>query len=205
MSVATVVFPFVQSRPFRMVRTTQTTVEGPRAGVTLRRDEMPSPGWLLQARFALRLPRGGQTLGDWQDWIDTYGGANGFLYEAVDLVGRSTTDYNRNREVIDEAVGTGDNSETDFPLDMKYVNASSLVVYLDDVEQVSGWSLVDNNDAPKIRFTSAPGSSVVVTADYRYYIPVVLAGYEPEVNDGGAQWLIPSVSLVEVQAGAHRA
>ncbi len=77
-----------------------------------------------------------------------------------------------NRSITGEALGTATAGQTDFPLDSKYIKSSTLVVYVDAVKQTSGWSLVDNNTAPLVRFAAAPGAGKVVTADYDRYIPV---------------------------------
>lgn len=65
-----------------------------------------------------------------------------------------------------EAVGTGDNSDTTWELDWYPILASTLVVYLDGVA-TTAYTLTTNTGAKaEITFTTAPGTGVVITADY---------------------------------------
>lgn len=65
----------------------------------------------------------------------------------------------------DQAAGTGDGVETQFQLpDTENVIPASVIVYFDDVQQSqAGYS---TDAAGLITFTVAPGSGVVITADY---------------------------------------
>ena len=71
--------------------------------------------------------------------------------------------------VTAEAVGTGDALETDFALDN--TPTGSLIVKLNGVA-TEAYTL----DGATITFTAAPGSGVVITADYKY-APVITASY----------------------------
>lgn len=81
-----------------------------------------------------------------------------------------------------EAVGTGDASEQDFPLDFRYVDTSTLLVYKDAVLQTisthytlqdpAGGAYALGDDGLQIHFNSAPGGGVAITATYWYYVPV---------------------------------
>lgn len=83
----------------------------------------------------------------------------------------------------DQAIGLGDNTTKDFYLVKTYEVggpnprirnillpiASSVVVALDGVNQASGWSLITSpGQKPIIRFTSAPGFGVQITAGYEF-------------------------------------
>jgi len=74
-----------------------------------------------------------------------------------------------------EAVGTGTGAVKVYPLDLKHIDASTLVVYIDSAVQSSGYTLTSNYDAPEITLTTVLTSTSSLTADYQYYIPVVMA------------------------------
>jgi len=205
---AAVAWPFAFVRPFEELRVTSEDVVDLGHGVTIRRSLLPSPGYTLRVNGTLRL---GPTtaLKTWQDWIATYGTTLGFLYKATQLVGRSSSDYNANREVVGEAVGTGDAATTVFALDSRHIDESSLVVKVAGVTQTGGgtdYTFSGNNSAPIVTFTggSTPGVGEAVTADYEFYWPVVLAGWNPTQHQNGRVIRV-AVTLVEEQAGLHLA
>jgi uncharacterized protein (TIGR02217 family) len=80
-------------------------------------------------------------------------------------------------------IGVGDNTETQFQLVKRYPSGSvievrtitkpvagSVRIYLDDVEQLSGWSV--DVTTGLITFSTAPASSVDITADFEFDVPV---------------------------------
>lgn len=83
--------------------------------------------------------------------------------------------------VTAQAIGTGDGSRTAFQLIRGFggfvepVLAPNTVskVYLNGVEQVSGWSVSNwgSSSPGVITFSSAPGNGVAITADFSYYFP----------------------------------
>ena len=86
-------------------------------------------------------------------------------------------------QITQELIGTGDNVETDFPVTRTYTWGSlsrvrdlyklvsgTQTVYLDDVEQASGWTI--NVNTGILSFTSAPGVGVTVKITTQYHIPV---------------------------------
>jgi len=77
-------------------------------------------------------------------------------------------------KVTGEMVGAGNGTQTIFNLDYFPVDVSSVKVYLDGILQVSGHTVTNDltNEIAKITFSLAPGASVVITADYEYYIQV---------------------------------
>ena len=95
-------------------------------------------------------------------------------------------------EAEGEAVGIGDDSETEFSLDFFPVVTGSETIYLDGME-TGGYTL--DYDTGKITFSTAPGEDVAVTADYkykdyRYNVPteikqgiLILAGHFFEVRE----------------------
>lgn len=89
------------------------------------------------------------------------------------------TDYTLSAEVI----GTGDGTQTSFQLTKTYHSggesdvrditkpvASSVVVYVDGVEQPTGWSL--QAETGQITFDSAPTAGLVIAADAEFDVPV---------------------------------
>lgn len=89
------------------------------------------------------------------------------------------TDYSGASEVI----GTGDGSTVAFQLTKTYTSgegsevrhitkpvSGSVKVYLDDVQQSSGWSV--DTTTGVITFDVAPGADVVVTAGFEFDVPV---------------------------------
>lgn len=85
------------------------------------------------------------------------------------------TDYS----VVGQDVDVGDGVVTTFQLVKSYGDfvrkitrpvSGTVVVYLDDVEQSSGYTV--NHATGVITFTSAPGNGVVISADFEFDIPV---------------------------------
>jgi len=77
-------------------------------------------------------------------------------------------------KVSGEAAGAGSGSQIVFNLDYFPVDTAAVKVYLNGILQVSGYTVSNDltNEIAKITFTVAPGASVVITADYEYYIQV---------------------------------
>ena len=84
--------------------------------------------------------------------------------------------------VTDQEIGIGDAAETDFQLIKTYSSGGveidrtitkpvtgTLTIYFDDVEQVSGWTV--DTTTGIVTFSSAPGGSVVITADFEFDVP----------------------------------
>lgn len=140
------------------------------------------------------------------------GRANGFRK-------RDWTDY----QLVDGVIGIGDSSETIFQLkkvytigptsvsvDIKKPVTASVVdfdnnaltntvkIYFDDVEQMSGFTV--NHQTGEVTFTSAPGTSVVITADCEFDIPVRFDTdqLEATINEDGI-YTFGSVPLIEVR------
>jgi uncharacterized protein (TIGR02217 family) len=89
------------------------------------------------------------------------------------------TDY----EAAAQTIGVGDGSTTAFQLVRNYISggvsearsiakpvSGSVSIYLDVVQQLSGWSIDDASGL--VTFSSAPSSGVVVTADFQFDVPV---------------------------------
>lgn len=101
--------------------------------------------------------------------------------------------------------------QTDFALEHKYIDAGSVTVKVDGVPQTSGWSLVDNNTAPKVRFSVAPGVGKTILVTANFYVPVhfvtnPLKEGEGLAEDGILNEDAPraiSIELVEVEPGAR--
>ncbi|MDF2766770.1 MAG: hypothetical protein K0S81_3765 [Rhodospirillales bacterium] len=89
------------------------------------------------------------------------------------------TDYKATGELL----GTGDDAQTQFQLVKHYPSGSvievrtitkpvagTVKVYLDDVEQLSGWSV--DTTAGLVTFGTAPALGVEITADFEFDVPV---------------------------------
>lgn len=194
--MGTSVFSFLKIAPWNYGTFHETETMPGNFGGAVTRPRF-GPYGLYSASFVVRVPGNSLTITDWAEFLKTVrGGYDSFLLKDPLLPAwyRSTA----------EALGTGSGSQTDFALDFKHVDAATLTVYKDGVLQSSGWSLVTNNTAPKVRFSVAPSVGVVVTATYEFYIPVRFAEDPP-----GGEFLAVTnfnarVSVVEDYSGAHR-
>lgn len=101
---------------------------------------------------------------------------------------KDPTDYTSASDGIsahgdDVLIGTGDSSDTTFQLVKKYTDSGGTTtrnirfpitgtvrVYLDGVEQLSGWTV--DTTTGIVTFTSAPGTGVEVSAGFTFYVPV---------------------------------
>jgi len=77
-------------------------------------------------------------------------------------------------KVENEAVGTGNDIDTVFNLDLFPIDTASIKVYLNGVQITSGFTVINDltNEVSKITFVSPPSAGVAITADYEYYIQV---------------------------------
>lgn len=179
-------------------------------GVKIDRPEMGSYG-IYRATFDVNLPGPGiidgtlRTYAEWVAFHRTHQGAYDiwlwkeplveFLYKVL------TTD-------TDGQIGTGDNSETDFSLAHRFVDESTLKVYVNSVLQTvtTHYTIQGNNgDAPYIQFVTAPSSGLGVTVEYEFYYPVQFVS-DPLIGRwrrGGTNFRT-RVSIEEEHAGAHR-
>lgn len=99
--------------------------------------------------------------------------------------------------VTDEAVGTGDNTKKIWDLLNSPVKENSEVVKLDGVPKVRLTDYTMDYAAGKIYFFTAPGTDVVITADYTYISgDAVIAG--AEITDNA---YIDNVTLVGTISG----
>lgn len=99
--------------------------------------------------------------------------------------------------VTDEAVGTGDDIVKIFDLDYSPVQENSEVVKLDGVPKTRLTDYTMDYAAGKIYFVTAPGTDVVITADYTYVSgDAVIVG--AEITDNA---YIDNVALVGTIAG----
>jgi len=111
-------------------------------------------------------------------------------------------------EVTQHAAAAG---QTDFAFEHRYIDAGSVRVSVDGVPQVSGWSVVDNNTAPLIRFDTAPGAGATVDLVANFYVPVHFVTNPLREGEGLAQVSAAhenaprsvSIELVETEPGAR--
>lgn len=142
------------------------------------------------------------SLAAWKTFYETHFDGTLFLFKAR---------FPAFHIVEGEALGTsaGGAGES-FALDLKYIDSSTLVVYVNSVDQAGDWSLSGNNSAPQVD-TGAGFDAGTVTADYEYYYPVQFVGTPgPTLLRHGTTLADPGVdeirvSVRETQPGAHRA
>lgn len=127
------------------------------------------------------------------------GPANGFLYfdwmdHASTADGRTTSTAGGAAAVtnLDQDIGIGDGTTTQFQLIKKYVSgpttktrtikkpiAGTVVVSLNGVNQTSGWTV--DTTTGIITFTVAPTAAVIIRAGFQFNVPV---RFGKEVDDG---------------------
>lgn len=111
----------------------------------------------------------------------------------------------------DQEIGTGDNSETNFQIYKRYISGATTFsreitkpvsgttrVFLDSVEQMSGWSV--NTSTGIVTFSAAPGSSVSVGVICEFDVAVRFANDKLDISMemlelGG----IPNIPIIEVR------
>ena len=85
--------------------------------------------------------------------------------------------------VVEQEIGIGDGSTDEFQLIKTYQSggysidrkiskpvSGTVAIYIDSVEQVSGWSV--DNDTGLVTFGTPPDSGEVITADFEFDVPV---------------------------------
>ena len=111
----------------------------------------------------------------------------------------------------DQEIGTGDGANTVFQLVKVYASgaqtwarsitkpvASTLVIALDGLEQVSGWSA--DTTTGLITFTNAPASGVTITAGFGFDVPVRFDTDQLDVtHDIERLGSITSIPMIEVR------
>ena len=111
-----------------------------------------------------------------------------------------------------QEIGVGDNSETEFQLVKKYISGvnvftreikkpveDTVTIYIDDVEQASGWSV--DLTTGIVTFSSAPATDEVITADFEFDVPVRFdtdeLNFSDDFPDGGGSW--SSIPIIEIR------
>jgi uncharacterized protein (TIGR02217 family) len=129
--------------------------------------------------------------------------------KAIGFRFKDWTDY----QAVGQNIGTGNASQTIFPLIKKYTsggvtvtrtikkptNNGTLKIYLNAVLQSSGYTV--NYATGEITFSTAPGSGVVVTADFEFDVPVRFDTdqLDAAIDDFGTRsW--SDIPLVELRA-----
>lgn len=119
--------------------------------------------FLLRSIFSLEFPQRStsKSIADFLAFIEEMRGA------ALPFRMSFYTDRYRERRAL--ALGTGDGANTDFALPHRYIQGGTVVGYKAGVS--APFTLINNDTAPLIRFNTAPGGGVAVTADYDFYVP----------------------------------
>jgi uncharacterized protein (TIGR02217 family) len=114
-------------------------------------------------------------------------------------------------EGIGEAIGTGDGTRTQFQLTKRYISgsesnnrvitkpvATTVRIYLDGALQSSGFTVDEATGI--VTFSSAPGSGVVILADFEFDVPVRFATdrLSRRLDDYGV-YSAQDIALVEVR------
>lgn len=142
------------------------SVSGQRSAIGTR--IYPRHRWTLAYNFLRVNPA------EYQALVGLYNACNGmfgiFLYQ-------DATD----NAVTGQVIGTGDGTKTAFPMIRSWASFVEPVlaphtvskVYLDGVNQTSGWSVSAYGTATPgvLTFTSAPAAGKVITADFSFYFP----------------------------------
>ena len=199
--MSTTVFPFTISRPYREHRFTVTSGAALGGGINIRAAEIgETPGWLLVAQFDIRLPRGGQTVDDWDDWLENREGAKDtFLFKAQRTQNKAKTGL--------ALTGTINGVNKVFTITHKHIDAASVTVYRNGAPDAS-YTLSLNDTTPTITYVTAP--TVSATIDFEFYYPVWFETDPPEAEllSGGATsatlpHLVRAVRIAEQRGGAH--
>jgi uncharacterized protein (TIGR02217 family) len=111
---------------------------------------------------------------------------------------------------VGEEIGTGDGSTDEFQLVKTYESGGetlvrkicksvvgSVHIYIDSVEQFSGWSV--DNTTGLVSFTSPPSSGEVITADYEFDVPMRFDTDHLPVNMSTYRARSADVPIVEVR------
>lgn len=142
------------------------------------------------------------------------GQAHGFRF--LDPLDNSSADDGAAPAATDQILGTGNGGTTRFALVKRYGDAGlgddppqsrritrpwpeSVVVAVNGVAQAGGWVLAAGGF---VDFAAAPAAGAVVTAGYRFDVPVRFATDRIEVSIAG--WRageLPSVPLIELREG----
>lgn len=88
-------------------------------------------------------------------------------------------------QVTNEAVGTGNGTQTVFNLANAPVAPTTLVVRVDGVTKGEGTDYTVNYKTGVITFTAAPGNTFGITADYWYNDPASGTAYKPASTASG--------------------
>jgi uncharacterized protein (TIGR02217 family) len=159
--VSTTVWSFTVTQPYAEGVEHKTDIQEAQGGREARLARWPAYGLFRVSRAGLHFSSSRNTLSTFVDFFnDRQGRYDTFLYKSVfDVFNTVTT----------EDCGTGNGVLTDFALDSKYIDSSTLLVYVAGVLQSSGYSLINNNTTPTIRFSAAPTGAI--TATYEFYYP----------------------------------
>lgn len=112
----------------------------------------------------------------------------------------------------DQLIGTGDDTQTDFPLSKKYASGpasyhrmiakpvtGSIIVSVDGVEQSAGTDYTVDTTTGIVSFQTPPVSGAVITAGFLFDTPVRFDADELRINLAAFKaGDIPSIALVEV-------
>lgn len=168
--------------------TMKTRTNEAASGVEYRAQQWSYPRYQFSLPFQL-LRQGtvdNSTYDDWQTLV-------GFILEQAGMFNNFLYSDPTANSVTAQPLGNGTGTQTQFPLVQSTsgftepVGAANVVsnVYLNGVNQASGWTLVQTgyygNDT--IQFASAPGSGVAVSATFSFYYVCRFMADDPEFEN----------------------
>lgn len=201
--MALTVFPFTVSRPHREWWGLSTRGRDLNDGLVDRASQFGGPGTLYRATFKLKLPKDGETVDSFNAFVKAQLGTTPFTYKPHG--GEFKT-------VTLEDVGTGDGTEDTFVLDSKYIDASTLLVYVNSVLQTltTHYTFTLNETTPTLTFVTPPPNTEAVEATYERYFPCwfVDDDMRPLLQRGGATSAtlphqLDQLRIAEQFPGAH--
>lgn len=201
--MALTVFPFSFSRPFRERAVLSTRGRPLNDGLKTRANEFGLTGWELQVTGGIKLPKDGETADTFDQFVFDHLGTTAFSYKP------HRTKF---KTVTLEAVGTGDGTEDTFVLDSKYIDASTLLVYVNSALQTitTHYTFTLNETTPTLTFVTPPTNTHAVEATYERYFPCWFVDDDmaPMLERGGATSAtlphqLDRLRIAEQYPGAH--
>jgi uncharacterized protein (TIGR02217 family) len=155
----------------------------------------------------------GVTHENFQDVLDffhvAYGRAYGFRFK--DWLDYKSCGVHETVSNIDQVIGTGDGSETQYQIIKTYVVGSSqkvrnitkpvsgtILIAFDGVDQASGWSV--DTTTGIVTFSTAPGIDVEVSAGFEFDVPVRFNTDAIDASIDDYNSLNATIPLVELKA-----
>jgi uncharacterized protein (TIGR02217 family) len=203
--MSTSVFPSLPGASYPSPRSPvfDTTVQQAISGKETRIALQSTPRWKWDLSFSILRSGGG--FSEFQQVVGFFNQRRGmfdtFLYEDSD-----------DNAVVGQQIGIGDGVTTSFQLVRQFGGfvepmlapntGATINIYLNAIKQTSGYSVSGwgTSNPGVLTFTSAPGSGVVITADFNYYWPVRFATDSADFNLFLKEfWELKKLSIISVK------